>query len=220
MKTNIIIHPLLALLVATIIPTSRCRNALGMSPARAFAKALLLPAICTAVSVVEKSYVPDSPVSTPVEISRISPASEEFDVYKDSGLRYLGYANEVGEALGPLYKNVIGPSYGVAISYILADTVDKYSHAVSTEANFRDVFKVTLDTFTWQLFASVILPGVTIHEITRRAKEALDSEETELNAMLKTWAPTVIGLLCIPIIIGPIDAAVSEVLDLTLRELL
>jgi hypothetical protein len=46
---------------------------------------------------------------------------------RDGPLRYLGYANEVGEAVAawvPFYCYVL--SYVVAVAYVLWDTVDKF----------------------------------------------------------------------------------------------
>ena len=49
----------------------------------------------------------------------------EVDIYRDTLLRYAGYANEVGEAFSPLVPSWCVPaSYGVAITYVIADTVD------------------------------------------------------------------------------------------------
>ena len=54
--------------------------------------------------------------------------TKEIDIYRDTPLRLLGYANEVGEAFRALVsvKFVIG-TYGVASAYVLADTYDKAS---------------------------------------------------------------------------------------------
>merc|ERR1712129_271302 len=53
------------------------------------------------------------------------------DIYRDTLLRYAGYANEVGEAFAPLVPAVVVPvSYGVAITYVIADTVDKFRKSI------------------------------------------------------------------------------------------
>ena len=56
------------------------------------------------------------------------PDTKEIDIYRDTPVRLLGYANEVGEAFRALVsvKFVIG-TYGVASAYVLADTYDKAS---------------------------------------------------------------------------------------------
>merc|ERR1711909_6884 len=50
----------------------------------------------------------------------------EVDIYRDTPLRYLGYANEVGEAFRALmHVRWVRATYGVASAYVLADTYDK-----------------------------------------------------------------------------------------------
>ena len=45
---------------------------------------------------------------------------KEVDIYRDTPLRYLGYANEVGEAFRALvHVNWVKLSYGVASAYVV-----------------------------------------------------------------------------------------------------
>ena len=54
----------------------------------------------------------------------------EYDPYKDSLIRFFGYANEVGEAFRPLIPRwLVNATYGVAIVYALGDTYDKVTKA-------------------------------------------------------------------------------------------
>ena len=63
----------------------------------------------------------------------LSPDDPDYDIYRDSLLRYAGYANEVGEAFRAqfapyTYKGWNGPvslTYAVAITYCAADAADK-----------------------------------------------------------------------------------------------
>jgi len=50
---------------------------------------------------------------------------EEYDIWRESLLRYLGYSNELGEALRPVLPAAYLASYVAAFSYVLADSVDK-----------------------------------------------------------------------------------------------
>ena len=51
---------------------------------------------------------------------------ESYDIYRDSPLRYMGYANECGEAFAAwLPPFGVPATYGVAAVYVLADTFDK-----------------------------------------------------------------------------------------------
>ena len=41
----------------------------------------------------------------------------EVDIYRDTALRYMGYANEVGEAFGPIV-----PAWIVPFSYVVGES--------------------------------------------------------------------------------------------------
>lgn len=144
--------------------------------------------------------------------------ADEVDLYRGTPLRYLGYANEAGEAFRPLIDVVI-PSYVVAVSYVLADTLDKTKKAldgpkyISEEATRCAVFE-GLDTFLWQIIASVILPGFTIHQIVELSLTLLqDLPQTDFISYL----PTLLGFSTIPFIVEPIDQFTYKLLDLTVR---
>ena len=49
----------------------------------------------------------------------------EVDLYRDTPIRYLGYANELGESFRPLYPKLVAPSYAISFGYVALDTVDK-----------------------------------------------------------------------------------------------
>ena len=90
--------------------------------------------------------------------------TKEVDIYRDTLLRYAGYANEVGEAFRALVPvNFVYASYGVASAYVLADTFDKSSKAKkqlgNTEGAMTKVGVAAFDTLVWQALASVIIPG-------------------------------------------------------------
>jgi len=53
-------------------------------------------------------------------------SDKEVDIYRDTPVRLLGYANEVGEAFRALiHVRWVRASYGIASTYVLADTYDK-----------------------------------------------------------------------------------------------
>ncbi|KAL1504640.1 hypothetical protein AB1Y20_008422 [Prymnesium parvum] len=92
-------------------------------------------------------YEPEEPDAEPGSI----------DIYRNSPLRYMGYANECGEAFRPLVDvSIVYLTYVGAITYILADTVDKGAKGakVESESVLRGVIGAT-DTFLWQMLASV-----------------------------------------------------------------
>ncbi|XP_074916137.1 mitochondrial fission process protein 1 isoform X2 [Chelonoidis abingdonii] len=50
----------------------------------------------------------------------------ETDLYRDTWVRYLGYANEVGESFRAIVPiSLVWASYGVATTYVMADAIDK-----------------------------------------------------------------------------------------------
>eukprot|EP00803_Ostreobium_quekettii_P004551 evm.model.scf_248EXC.10 EVM.evm.TU.scf_248EXC.10 scf_248EXC:58347-59829(-) len=114
-----------------------------------------------------------------VEVAKPSeevPEEDEYDPLRDGPLRYLGYANECGEAFAAWLPPFGVPlSYAIAIGYVFTDTGDKFFKALkkaekelgNAQDNDVDVGKLTkllageraLDTVVWQLLASVAIPG-------------------------------------------------------------
>ncbi|XP_034481891.1 mitochondrial fission process protein 1 [Drosophila innubila] len=138
------------------------------------------------------------------------------DIYRDTFLRYMGYSNEVGEAFRPLVpKAIVAASYGMAIGYVCTDTFDKSLREQMSGASRRDVLIAAGDVFSWQMLASVIIPGLVINRITAGSKMLLRRSPTIL---LKTL-PTVIGLASIPLIVHPIDGLVDRFMDATFRKM-
>lgn len=147
----------------------------------------------------------------------------ERDLYRDTWVRYLGYANEVGEAFRSLVPAaVVWLSYGVSSSYVLADAIDKGKKAgevPSPEAgrNTRMALAV-VDTFVWQSLASVAIPGFTINRLCAASLYVLGTM-THWPPTVRKWTTTTLGLLAIPVIIHPIDRSVDFLLDSSLRKL-
>jgi len=140
----------------------------------------------------------------------------EPDIYRDSLLRYCGYANEVGEAFRPLVPvELVYISYVVAIAYILADTFDKGSKGAAAGGV---VFATlgALDTFLWQMLASVVFPSFCINRLVTlliSLQSTLDLPELLTNE----YVPTAAGLLAIPLLITPLDVLAHWVLNGSFR---
>ncbi|NWX00889.1 MTFP1 protein, partial [Caloenas nicobarica] len=171
--------------------------------------------------------------------------AEEPDLYRDTWVRYLGYANEVGESFRPLVPvSVVWASYGVATAYVTADAIDKGRKAaavsvapspapqllpptltpLSPQAHAQDPAQPTrvgvavVDTFVWQGLASVAIPGFTINRLCA-ASLALLGTLTRWPLPLRRWTTTALGLAAIPFIITPIDRTVDFLMDSSLRKL-
>merc|ERR1711956_136022 len=149
--------------------------------------------------------------------------TKEVDIYRDTPLRLLGYANEVGEAFRALVsvKFVIG-TYGVASAYVLADTYDKASKAKKqlgdTEGANTKVGIAAFDTPVWQALASVIIPGFTINRICAGSLFSLAKVAPKLPLTTRKWITTAVGLGVIPFIVHPIDSGVHWGMDNTTRK--
>ena len=146
----------------------------------------------------------------------------EVDIYRDTALRYMGYANEVGEAFAPLVPGWCVPfSYFLAISYVLADTVDKGTKAYKGGKYGGENLNVctaieTVDAGVWQLTASVALPGFSIHQVVaavQAVENAFDIPPEGVAGVL----PTAIGLITIPFIVKPLDELAEKLMDWTYR---
>ncbi|XP_038641053.1 mitochondrial fission process protein 1 [Scyliorhinus canicula] len=148
---------------------------------------------------------------------------EKVDIYRDTWVRFLGYANEVGEAFQALVPvGFVWASYGISTAYVTADAVDKGKKAAAAHGDkpgkTMSVGVAVVDTFIWQSLASVIIPGFTINRLCA-ASLLLLGKTTRLPLPMRKWTTTAIGLSAIPVIITPIDRSVDFLLDSTLRKL-
>lgn len=140
------------------------------------------------------------------------------DPWRDTPLRFAGYANEVGEAFRPLVNHrwVMG-SYACSMAYVVGDTYHKTviarERALSRGAHpLADMCTTAVDVLAWQSLASVAIPGLAINRIVALSRHAL------LRAgRTPGLAPTAIGLASIPLIIKPIDQATDAAFDSFLR---
>ncbi|KAG3003937.1 hypothetical protein JG687_00012014 [Phytophthora cactorum] len=142
------------------------------------------------------------------------------DIWRDSLVRYLGYANELGESFRPIVPRLVVPSYFVAFGYVLGDTFDKatkaHATAVDQQVSSRKrnalVADAIIDTLAWQTMASVVIPGFTINRVVCEERAAKNSP------VVRRWTPTAIGMGVIPLIIHPIDSFVDLAMDKTVRK--
>ncbi|XP_031626009.1 mitochondrial fission process protein 1 [Contarinia nasturtii] len=148
---------------------------------------------------------------------------KDIDLYRDTALRYCGYANEVGEALRPLIpKKVVHLSYGVAVAYVIGDCIDKTGKTYKKPKilggqQITEAAKTCGDVFLWQMLASVIIPGFVINRVTW-GTGYLMKRNKKLPSIARKWLPTIVGLAAIPLIIRPIDNAVDHAMDRTYRK--
>lgn len=151
-----------------------------------------------------------------------APAVEEVDIYRDTPVRLLGYANEVGEAFRALiHVRWVRASYGVASAYVLADTYDKAAKMSKVPGSqTKEVAVAAVDTLLWQAFASVIVPGFLINRICAFSLIGLGRALPGVAETARKWMVTALGLGVIPFIVHPIDSGVHVVMDSTTRKVI
>jgi fission process protein 1 len=145
---------------------------------------------------------------------------ESVDIYRDTPVRYLGYANEVGEAFRALINvRWVKLSYVVASGYVLADTQDKAVKASKEEdAEMKNVGIAAMDTLVWQALASVIVPGLFINRLCAVSLIGLARALPTVAETSRKWAVTGLGLGAIPFIVHPIDDLVHTGMNHTTRK--
>jgi len=156
-------------------------------------------------------------------------AEKDFDVYRDSPLRYMGYANEVGEAFRPLVPvHFVLLSYLAALAYVFADGASKALAAPGRNCqNFGEgedagicAVPALTEVLSFQLLASVALPGFTINRwvlFLGLCAEEYDHLVAHLDPVILEWLPTLGGLALIPLIVRPLDFLVERALELILE---
>jgi fission process protein 1 len=161
----------------------------------------------------------------------------EYNIFRDSPMRYLGYANEVGESFRYQFPRFVLPSYGISFGYCLADAVwsgkkaydetellklssssSPSSSGMSETGVQSAVVLATVDTLIWQSLASVMIPGATINMIVNASRYVVVNQP--LPTTVAAWLPTAIGLGSIPLIIHPIDTGVDYFMETTFRKMM
>src|SRR6056300_1852676 len=138
------------------------------------------------------------------------------DPYRETSLRYMGYANELGEAFTTYLPDWGLPaSYCVAASYVMFDTIDKGQKAYDAaeeEDKLTDTLRISAETMTWQMLASVFWPGSIIRVIVNMAAHMAGDEHQFL--------PTLVGLAAIPMIVKPIDTTVDKLMETSISKVI
>jgi mitochondrial fission process protein 1 len=141
---------------------------------------------------------------------------KSVDPYRETSLRYMGYANELGEAFTSyLPEWGLPASYCVAASYVMFDTIDKGQKAFDAaeeEDKITDTLRISVETLTWQMLASVFWPGSIIRVIVNMAAHMSGDDHQYL--------PTLVGLAAIPLIVKPIDTTVDKLMETSISKVI
>ncbi|KAG7353902.1 mitochondrial carrier protein [Nitzschia inconspicua] len=145
--------------------------------------------------------------------------AKEYNIFRDSAVRYLGYANEVGESFRYQFPRFVLPSYVISFGYCFADAVTSGQEAYEASSqNESSALLATTDTLLWQSLASVLIPGATINAIVKASRYAVQHSPRSLPSPVALWLPTAIGLGSIPLIVHPIDQGVDFFMENTFRK--
>src|SRR3989338_11603815 len=119
---------------------------------------------------------------------------EARDPFKDTLLRYAGYANEVCEAFRnflPLW--VVRATYGIATVYGVSDAFYQSRRVYNSDIFFRpsparrsDAVKVFAYTAVWQLLASVLIPPFFVNRFVASSRfllRGLSIPQVQKNAI-------------------------------------
>ncbi|CAH0713453.1 unnamed protein product, partial [Brenthis ino] len=143
----------------------------------------------------------------------------EKDLFRDTWMRYLGYANEVGESFRSLVPvKVVRASYALAFAYVLADTGDKSWKMIRKDGTPKKVLLETGDALLWQTLASVAIPGFVINRICVYSQNYLQKNVPKLPPTPRKLLTVGIGLVSIPFIVHPIDDSVTCLMNYTYRK--
>uniref|UniRef100_A0AC34F7Y6 Mitochondrial fission process protein 1 n=1 Tax=Panagrolaimus sp. ES5 TaxID=591445 RepID=A0AC34F7Y6_9BILA len=146
---------------------------------------------------------------------------KDIDIYRNTPIRFLGYANEVGEAFrSVVHVSLVRLSYVVSIGYVCADALDKSRRAYklpysSATDRRQEVSTTAFDCLLWQSLASVAIPGFTINRVCALSNAIL--RRTTLGTPITKAITTIVGLSTIPFIVHPIDAFVEHAMEKTIR---
>ena len=172
----------------------------------------------------------------------VSVVEKEYDIYRDSLLRYAGYLNEIGEAFRPLVPvYIVLLSYVAALTYVSADGISKgiaagkltpdvpESDRKFTNSELGCTVAAAVDTLSFQLLASILFPGYIINRWVTLCGY-LTHDVLDLSGLaglagvpmetVQDFLPTALGLALIPLIVAPLDALTEKILDNTVRPFL
>lgn len=148
------------------------------------------------------------------------------DLFRDTPVRYLGYANEIRKIFSFIPTRGVWFTYGVACAYIGCDVADKSINVVfnqiptdNLEERRRNRIRIlsAYDALVWQSLASVVLPGITMNRLRWSTNLLFGKAFKTPPIRSSKYISAFLVSLAIPLIIKPIDEAVDLFLDLTLR---
>lgn len=127
--------------------------------------------------------------------------------------RPLAYASEIGESFRKVFPNLVKPMYALSIGYVIGDISVKSYLVKHKDREYRKWY--ALDLTLWHLFASLILPALTINRWVHYTTKLLG--KTNLSTRAVSLLPTISALCLIPFIIHPLDHFTDWLMDNSFR---
>ena len=145
---------------------------------------------------------------------------KEYDIFKDSLLRYVGYSNEIGEAFRPIVPRfIVNYSYVIEFGYFIGDIFHKGHKAYHINKHDDNVYlkvsKAGAYTIVWQFFASALIPALAINRIVWMMGKLTNRYSKNIN--VKKYIPTMIGLIVIPVMPLVLDPFVDKIMKKSLE---
>ena len=134
----------------------------------------------------------------------------EYDIFRDSPLRYAAFTNDFGEVLRASIGNRLANlSHGVTFLYAAGDVANTYLKHRSTSKELA--ISEMKDCAIWQAFASLLVTPVLL-SLSCRGLTRL-AAKTRLPAMVRHRGPEVLCLGSIPVIVPVIDQMTDDAMD-------
>lgn len=128
-----------------------------------------------------------------MEKEQLAPQNEDASIWRDTNLRYGGYADEVGEFMGP-YLGGFGKflGYGISGLYVGADMATslpkKYKNAnpeMSRGEKIRKTGAEALDLGIFHLVATLLIPPMIIGKAAQLVENKLTGDETKFGKFVR-----------------------------------
>ncbi len=145
----------------------------------------------------------------------------EFNMWTDTSLRYLGYANEIGEGAEKVIAHKFGHKAGAKFNkatWVIASAysvVDALGTALRTWRNNDEIpsdkrllksLARGTDQGIFQLGASVFIPAYVVRFVRNQTTKAITQHNLFTNSpLMRVLAPALASTVIIPFIVHPID---------------
>jgi fission process protein 1 len=126
-------------------------------------------------------------------------------------IRYAAYTSDIGEAFRPLVNVwAVRTTYAISWGYVVGDVVYEGYNNKKEGMEGQELWKNIIKRATFQSFASMIFPMITIHETVKWSKRLV--YKPYFPRYLK-WGPTLTGLCVIPFLPYMYDHPTEHVCD-------